>query len=257
MAQAALKVPEGAKVEEPKKRLSLRAKLAAAMGEIGWVKKDGRNDAQRYNFTSAEGVADAVRSVLAKYGVDVEPDVTEWTVHESQTKSGGTMHYHRVMVAWTFTDADSDEKVGPLRFPGEGMDSGDKAVYKAMTGSLKYALRMKFLIPFGDDPEENGEHDGEVYSGGAGPSAPQSRTEAVKAKVAAQNGKGDRLAAIVQGLEALGLKTTAARTVKARQVLGHDFKPTDADDLAAMEKWIEAQRNINDAAEVLGGTVEN
>ena len=35
------------------------------------------------------------------------------------------------------------------------MDSGDKAIYKAMTGALKYALRMNFLIPDELDPEND------------------------------------------------------------------------------------------------------
>ena len=38
--------------------------------------------------------------------------------------------------------------------PGEGLDAGDKAPYKAMTGALKYALLQSFLLPTGDDPEE-------------------------------------------------------------------------------------------------------
>ena len=37
---------------------------------------------------------------------------------------------------------------------GQGLDSGDKAPYKAMTGALKYALLQSFLLATGDDPEE-------------------------------------------------------------------------------------------------------
>jgi hypothetical protein len=36
---------------------------------------------------------------------------------------------------------------------GQGLDSGDKAPYKAMTGALKYALLQSFLLATGDDPE--------------------------------------------------------------------------------------------------------
>lgn len=36
---------------------------------------------------------------------------------------------------------------------GEGMDTGDKAIYKAITGAQKYVLMKTFLIPTGDDPE--------------------------------------------------------------------------------------------------------
>ena len=37
---------------------------------------------------------------------------------------------------------------------GQGIDAGDKAPYKAMTGALKYALLQSFLLATGDDPED-------------------------------------------------------------------------------------------------------
>ena len=39
---------------------------------------------------------------------------------------------------------------------GEGMDSGDKAYYKALTGAQKYFYHMTFHSPTGDDPEGQG-----------------------------------------------------------------------------------------------------
>jgi hypothetical protein len=41
-----------------------------------------------------------------------------------------------------------------VKVAGEGLDAGDKAPYKAMTGALKYALLQSFLLATGDDPEE-------------------------------------------------------------------------------------------------------
>src|SRR5207244_7798356 len=36
---------------------------------------------------------------------------------------------------------------------GTGTDKGEKSVFKAMTGALKYGLRNAFLIPDESDPE--------------------------------------------------------------------------------------------------------
>ncbi len=36
---------------------------------------------------------------------------------------------------------------------GDGADSGDKGVYKAITGAIKYIMTSTFLIPTNDDPE--------------------------------------------------------------------------------------------------------
>jgi ERF superfamily len=59
----------------------------------------------------------------------------------------------RVIMAYTFCDVDSGEEVVATA-AGQGLDAGDKAPYKAMTGALKYALLQTFLLATGDDPED-------------------------------------------------------------------------------------------------------
>jgi hypothetical protein len=50
-------------------------------------------------------------------------------------------------------DVDTAEEI-TVKVAGEGLDAGDKAPYKAMTGALKYALLQSFLLATGDDPED-------------------------------------------------------------------------------------------------------
>jgi len=59
----------------------------------------------------------------------------------------------RVVIAYTFSDVDSGEEI-VAKVAGQGLDAGDKAPYKAMTGALKYALLQSFLLATGDDPED-------------------------------------------------------------------------------------------------------
>ncbi len=56
-------------------------------------------------------------------------------------------------MAYTFADVDSGEEI-VAKVAGQGLDPGDKAPYKAMTGALKYALLQSFLLATGDDPED-------------------------------------------------------------------------------------------------------
>lgn len=143
----------------------IHAKLAAAMGEIEAVAKRGWNENQQYRFVQAGDLANAAREILAKHGIDVEPcpEGDPQIVREVTTKSGTIFRVYRVLINWYFTDGETGEKAGPYRFAGEGMDSGDKGIYKAYTGSLKYLLKLKFLIPdTGDDPEVANEHDRDV-----------------------------------------------------------------------------------------------
>ena len=64
-----------------------------------------------------------------------------------------------LVVEFTFIDAETGETES-FTVVGEGQDSGDKAVYKALTGATKYALMKTFLIPTGDDPERDEEEPG-------------------------------------------------------------------------------------------------
>jgi hypothetical protein len=64
-----------------------------------------------------------------------------------------TTRMARVVMAYTFADVDSGEEI-VAKVAGQGLDAGDKAPYKAMTGALKYALLQSFLLATGDDPED-------------------------------------------------------------------------------------------------------
>jgi len=54
----------------------------------------------------------------------------------------------------TFVDTESGESFSCI-FYGDGSDSNDKAIYKAITGAQKYALMKTFLVATGDDPEQD------------------------------------------------------------------------------------------------------
>ena len=68
----------------------------------------------------------------------------------------GTKSIAVVKTTLYFTDGYFIAKAEGL---GSGIDSGDKAVMKGNTASMKYACSGKFLISWGDDPEANGQDD--------------------------------------------------------------------------------------------------
>jgi hypothetical protein len=139
----------------------LAAKLLRVMSSLGWIEKGGSNTAQNYKYVQADDVAAEVRKVLAEHGVALAASVLSVKDREVETGRGTKMHVSQVLVGWTFIDTESGASFTSV-IPGEAMDAGDKAIYKAMTGSLKYAMKMNFLIPTGEDPEEAGAHE-EVY----------------------------------------------------------------------------------------------
>lgn len=133
-------------------KLNLAAKMVEIMKAVGYVRKSGTNQAQGYKYVMAADVADAVRDEMARLNVSMVPSHID-VISEGLTPSG-KQSLLTLRFTWTLTDGDSGEIIS-WQSIGTGSDSGDKAAYKAATGALKYALLTGFLIPTGDDPEND------------------------------------------------------------------------------------------------------
>jgi hypothetical protein len=134
-------------------QLSLRQKLAVVRRRISYVQKRGHNERNNYNYVTAADIAGAVGDMLAELGVVVVPRLESISHEPARTGRSEVEHLARVVMAYTFMDVDTAEEI-TVKVAGEGLDAGDKAPYKAMTGALKYALLQSFLLATGDDPEE-------------------------------------------------------------------------------------------------------
>ncbi len=134
-------------------RLNLRQKLAEVRRRIGYVQKRGHNERFNYSYVTAADIAGSVGDILAELGVVVIPTLEDIS-YESAANRGEATRMARVVMAYTFADVDSGEEV-IAKVAGQGLDPGDKAPYKAMTGALKYALLQSFLLATGDDPEDD------------------------------------------------------------------------------------------------------
>jgi hypothetical protein len=133
-------------------RLNLRQKLVEVRRRLGYIQKRGHNERFSYSYVTAADIAGAVGDILAELGVVVIPSLENIT-YESTAGRGETTRMARVVMAYTFADVDSGEEI-VAKVAGQGLDVGDKAPYKAMTGALKYALLQSFLLATGDDPED-------------------------------------------------------------------------------------------------------
>ena len=131
------------------KTTGIYAKLAAAVGEVDRIAKDGTNAHFKYKYTSAEEVYRVVRAPLLKHGLVVIPQATGY----EQDGQIGTVRLHLRIV-----DTETGESI-EAQWYGEGQDKGDKAVFKAITGGMKTWLRALFLLPADDDPEADPQTD--------------------------------------------------------------------------------------------------
>ena len=138
---------------------TLVKKLAKVMQEIKYIQKRGKNIHFGYMYATEADVAEKVREFLSAQNVIMLPSVLGREFRETETAKGRKEYICTVDMEFTFYDGDSGETL-TVKMSGDGQDGGDKAIFKAITGCTKYAQMKAFMIPTGDDPEDDSTESG-------------------------------------------------------------------------------------------------
>jgi hypothetical protein len=138
----------------PSPTVQLLGKLKEVADAIPFVEKRGRNDHHHYDFVQAVDVVRDVRAHLLARSVVVIPGTVPGSVRQ-HTETGGKAFVTTVDLIYRFVDTETAAEV-VVPWTGAGSDTGgDKGLYKAYTGGLKYALLSLFLLPTSNDPEND------------------------------------------------------------------------------------------------------
>ncbi|WP_066639212.1 ERF family protein [Desulfolucanica intricata] len=129
---------------------AIYAKLAKVMSMVERVPKNGYNKYHNYSYTTETDLSESIRPILIECGLAFFSSV------EEQERNG---EFTKVKMKFVLADNESGEILESYYY-GEGQDKGDKGLYKAYTGATKYFLMKTFLIPTGDDPEQDAENPG-------------------------------------------------------------------------------------------------
>lgn len=133
--------------------MELRKKLLRVSKAISYLKKDKTNKFQGYDYLSEAKVKERVKLLFDEEGVLFNFTIINVREYEiSPTKSGIKQFCTVADGNYSFLDVDSEEEIKGT-WCGTGTDTGDKGIYKAITGGIKYILMTNFLIPTGEDPE--------------------------------------------------------------------------------------------------------
>nr|DAK12918.1 MAG TPA: ERF superfamily protein [Caudoviricetes sp.] len=141
-------------------QLTVHQALSKVMGDVQAVKKDSKNQAQKFNFRGIDAVMNAVGPALRKHGVTILPEDVE--VHRSNGTTANGKQTAEVVVKVTY------RAYGPAgdsihgKVAAEAMDFGDKAIAKAMSVAYRTFLLQALTIPT-DEPDP----DSESYERGA------------------------------------------------------------------------------------------
>lgn len=115
-----------------------------------------------YKAVGEADVLAAVKPLEEKHGVYsypysrkiVEADLVTTTSEYQGKVTEKTNRYLRIETVYRFVNIDNPEEYIDITTYGDGIDSQDKAVGKAMTYSDKYALLKAYKIITGEDPDQ-------------------------------------------------------------------------------------------------------
>ncbi len=133
-------------------KIELYKKLLSAQRTLKPIAETGKNTYQKYSYATALDILEPVKRTCNELGLFLYLDVTESEIEPGKA---------RCIVKLTVVDSESGESLS-INSCGysedwsykENRPSGDKAIYKAITGATKYAVREMFALASTDDPEK-------------------------------------------------------------------------------------------------------
>lgn len=141
-------------------------KIHAVMSELGNLTKDGSvsiGGRGGYQYTTEYNFISSIQPLLIKHGLIIFPLKVEQNTQVVQTDSK-TAYFTTGHAVYRIADIESGEFVDG-EMVGSGIDSGDKSVYKNLTGIFKYFLRQTlFIASGGDDAEASDSDDNDTSS---------------------------------------------------------------------------------------------
>ncbi len=118
--------------------------------EVAYLKKD--SNAPQYTYLSEAHLTNVIRPFAVEEGLIMSPSSTK----NMQIYTGLGKNQNMHMVIWEQGFLLQHMRSGQsltIEVPAQGMDSGDKAVWKGLTAAHKYAWMRLLFLETGDDPE--------------------------------------------------------------------------------------------------------
>ena len=107
-----------------------------------YMKKEGFNAFNNYSYTSERQLKGGFQPLLTEAGIIFKVDVTDQRVEPGD----GKMRLTLITMQYHFFDSESGESLEGT-FCSQGTDSGDKGIFKAITGGVKYIFLRYFSSP--------------------------------------------------------------------------------------------------------------
>lgn len=150
-------------MNEETKKTNIYERLLAISAELATVAKNLDVSVGKGGRYKAVGEADVLRAVKPLeaahrvYSFPFSREIVESGTIESAGYEGSTKKqlFERIRTVYRFVNVDNPAEFVDITTYGDGIDSGDKSVGKAMTYADKYALLKAYKIVTGDDPDQD------------------------------------------------------------------------------------------------------
>ena len=208
------------KETQPKTFPAKLMELRRIMSQYKW-EKDGINRHQQYKYISEAQYKKNFQAALLKVGLDYKFDAEDFTFVPNISDK-----MHLIIVRYTATIFDPDNlEERTYKVVGAGADNGDKAVYKAETGAIKYFLSGNFLVAEDLDPESDTQ---EIQKEKPAFKTPEQKAE-IKQKITDQSAPAtpEQLDIITEAIEELVAQGKNEEATAFAEVLAGE--PTKAD----------------------------
>jgi len=132
--------------------------VASEFSKIG-IDKRGYNSQQKFHFRSIDQTLQVLSPLMIQAGLIMTPTVQSIECSEIHPIAAGKSVTHKatVIIRYDFRLATQPGVVISATFVGQGLDSYDKAVNKAVSACFKYMTFQTFIIPLEGCDDSDGE----------------------------------------------------------------------------------------------------
>lgn len=132
--------------------MNIYQKLIEVRKSCEYLKKD--NSGYQFKYVSSSQTLGTLRAAMDLHGLLLVPRVICHETRDHETKKGEHEYFTIATMSFTWVNAENPEEQVECPWLGQGLDTGEKGVGKAMTYAEKYFLLKFFNIATDkDDPD--------------------------------------------------------------------------------------------------------
>lgn len=132
--------------------MNIYQKLIEVRKSVPYLQKESKGF--QFNYVGSSQVLGTLKAKMDELGLLLIPSVISKEIGVHETAKGAKEYFTELVMEFTWVNADEPTEKITSKWYGQGLDSGEKGVGKAVTYAEKYFMLKFFNIPTDkDDPD--------------------------------------------------------------------------------------------------------